>query len=70
MADNLLSGAPGGYNLAGNVSCDGVTYSFRPARVTTTQRDAMTGVAGLVVYNTTTGKLNVYTTAWEAVTSA
>jgi hypothetical protein len=69
MADNLLSGIPGTPNLQGNVSPQGVSYSFQPARVTTTQRDAMTGVAGLLVYNTTTGKLNVYTTAWEAVTS-
>lgn len=39
-------------------------------RMTTTQRDAITAVAGLLIYNTTTAKLNIYTTAWEAVTSA
>jgi hypothetical protein len=39
-------------------------------RMTTTQRNAiLTPKAGLVIYNTTTNKLNVYTTAWEAITS-
>ena len=38
---------------------------------TTTERDALTDVAaGTVIYNSTTAKLNVYTTAWEAVTSS
>ena len=47
------------------------TQGFLPPRMTTTQRDAIsTPPAGLVVYNTTTSKLNVYTSAWEAVTSA
>lgn len=43
-------------------------------KVTTTVRDALTGVdlyEGLIVYNTTTHKLNVrVAAAWEAVTSA
>ena len=44
---------------------------FLPPRMTTTQRDAITSVpAGLMIYNTTTNKLNVYTTAWEQITSA
>lgn len=39
-------------------------------RMTTTQRDAITSPpAGLLIYNTTTNKVNVYTTAWEQVTS-
>lgn len=39
-------------------------------RMTTTQRDALTAASGMVVYNTTTGKLNVRgAAAWEAVTS-
>lgn len=39
-------------------------------RMTTTQRDAITSPpTGLIIYNTTTNKLNVFTTAWEAVTS-
>ena len=47
------------------------TQGFLPPRMTTTQRDAISSpVAGLVIYNTTTSKLNVYTTAWEAITSS
>lgn len=43
-------------------------------KLTTTQRNALSGAdlfEGLVISNTTTHKLNVYTgSAWEAVTSA
>lgn len=46
------------------------TLGFLPPRMTTVQRDAIaTPAAGLIVYNSTTNKLNVYTTAWEAITS-
>ena len=47
------------------------TRGFLPPRMTTVQRDAITSVpAGLMVYNTTTNKLNFYNgSAWEAVTS-
>ncbi len=45
--------------------------SFIPPRLTTAERDALVGpTAGTIIYNTSTGKLNVYTTGWEAVTSA
>jgi len=44
---------------------------FLPPRMTTTQRDAINATEGLVVYNVSTHKLNVYTvSAWEEVTSA
>ena len=47
------------------------TKAFMPPRMTTTQRNAIVSpTAGMVIYNTTTNKLNVYTTTWEAVTSA
>ena len=48
------------------------TRGFLPPRMTTAQRDAITSVpAGLMIYNTTTNKLNFYNgSAWEAVTSA
>jgi len=48
------------------------TKGFLPPRMTSTQRDAIVSPPeGLVIYNTTTHKLNVYTgSAWEAVTSA
>jgi hypothetical protein len=46
------------------------TRGFLPPRMTTTERNAIASpAAGLMIYNTTTAKLNVYTTAWEAITS-
>ena len=46
------------------------TKGFLPPKMTTTQRNAISSpAAGLMIYNTTTNKLNVYTTAWEAITS-
>lgn len=41
-------------------------------RMTTTQRDAISSPAtGLLIYNTSTNKLNFYSgSAWEAVTSS
>jgi len=49
---------------------DSTTRGFLPPRMTTTQRNAIASpAAGLIIYNTTTAKLNVYTTAWEAITS-
>jgi hypothetical protein len=46
------------------------TKGFLPPRMTTTERNAISSPpAGLMIYNTTLNKLNVYTTAWETVTS-
>ncbi len=53
------------------LECVSTTTGLLLPRMTTAQRDAISSpVAGLTVYNTTTNKLNVYTSAWEAVTSA
>lgn len=39
--------------------------------LTTAERDALTASAGMIVFNSTTSKLNVYTgAAWEVITSA
>lgn len=47
------------------------TQGFLPPRLTTTQRDAIsTPTAGLIIYNSTTNKLNLFTTTWEVITSA
>ena len=47
------------------------TGAMRVQSMTTAQRDALTGVAGMLIYNSTTNKLNFYAAAaWEAVTSA
>lgn len=53
------------------VDINSTTKGFLAPRMTTAQRDAISSPAtGLIVYNTTTNKLNVFTTVWEAVTSA
>ena len=54
------------------LSAESTTKGFLPPRMTTEQRNAIVSpAAGLVIYNTTTGKLNVRgAAAWEAVTSA
>ena len=53
------------------LNLESTTQGLLLPRLTTTQRDAIsTPPAGLMIYNTTTNKLNVFTTAWEAVTSA
>jgi hypothetical protein len=36
---------------------------------TTAQKNALTAVSGMIVYDTTLNKLCVYTTAWETITS-
>jgi len=59
-------------NAAAQLDIASTTRGFLPPRMTTAERDAIsTPPAGLMVYNTTTNKLNFYNgAAWEAVTSA
>jgi hypothetical protein len=67
---SLLIGTPT-ENTKSILTLESTTRGFLPPRMTTTQRNAITSVpAGLMVYNTTTNKLNFYNgSAWEAVTS-
>lgn len=54
--------APSGSAL---LDVSSTTKGFLPPRMTSAERDAISGpAAGLVIYNTTTSKLQVYTTAW------
>lgn len=64
-----IGGTP---DAAALLDVSSTTKGFLPPRLTTAQRDAITAPpSGLVIYNTTTGKLNVRgASAWEAVTSA
>ena len=59
-------------HVSAKVEIKSTTQGFLPPRMTGTERDAIsTPATGLMVYNTTTNKLNVYTGAgWEAITSA
>ena len=56
----------------GEVKCSSTTAPFYPPVVTTTQRDAMSGMTkGAMVFNSSTNKLNVYNgSGWEVVTSS
>jgi hypothetical protein len=58
-------------NSKAKLQVDSTTQGFLPPRMTTTQRNAITSVpAGLMIYNTSLNKLNVYNgTTWETVTS-
>lgn len=64
----------GPLRVAAKTADDGTPISagIVPPKLTTAERDALTEVeSGMVIYNTTTNKLNVrVAAAWEAVTSA
>lgn len=64
-----IGGAP---DARAALTVTSTTQGFLPPRMTSTQRDAIASpTAGLVIYNSTTNKLNFYSgSAWEAVTSA
>ena len=59
-------------NASSMLQIDSTTQGFLPPRMTTTQKNAIaTPAAGLVVYDTTLGKLCVRgASAWETITSA
>jgi len=53
-------------NAVAVVEMTSTTQGFLPPRMTTTQRNAITAVAGLVIYNTTTNKLQCFDgTNWQ-----
>jgi hypothetical protein len=67
----------GGIRTGGSVEASAIaefsstTKGMLPPRMTTTQRNAISSpAAGLLIYNTSTNKLNVYTTTWEVVSSS
>jgi len=49
-----------------------ILESFQPARFSTTERNAITNLReGMIIFNQTTSKLNVYNgTAWEEISSS
>ena len=59
-------------DAAARLQIDSTTQGFLPPRMNPTQRGNISSPpAGLMIYNSTTNKLNFYNgTAWEAVTSA
>jgi hypothetical protein len=61
------SGAPA---TSAALDIQGTNGALLLPRLTSTQRDALTASAGMMIYNTTTSKAQLYTTGWETVTSA
>ncbi len=60
----------GTIDSSAKVGITSTTQGFLLPRMTTTQRDAISSPTnGLMIYNTTTAKANVFTTVWEAITS-
>jgi hypothetical protein len=72
FAGGVLVGALAQPDAAAAVEIRTTSQGFLPPRMTTTQRDAIsTPPDGLIVYNSTTGKLNLREGgAWKALTSA
>lgn len=70
--ESITGGAGTQADACSILELESVTKGFLLPRMTEVQRDAIgTPVAGLMIYNTTTNKLNLRTAAsWEAITSA
>lgn len=53
-------------NASVGLELAGTTKAFLPSRLTTTQRNALTPLAGMVIYNTSTSTIQYYDgTAWQ-----
>lgn len=48
------------FSVTGNVNIDGTTTALVLSRLTTTQQNALTGVNGMIIYNTSTNKFRGY----------
>ena len=56
-----VAGAIGSrFSVTGNVNIDGTTTALVVSRLTTTQQNALTGVNGMIIYNTSTSKFRGY----------
>ena len=57
-------------NASAALQIDSTTQGFLPPRMTTTQKNAIaTPATGLVVFDSTLGKLCVFSTTWQTITS-
>ena len=60
-------------SIGEQTSGNGITLDnvLKLKSLTTTQRDELTASAGMVIFNSSTSKINVYSgSAWEEVTSS
>lgn len=60
----LVVGGSSAAATSGGIDMQATTFGFLGPRLTEAQRDALTAANGMVVWNTTAGKLQVYTGAW------
>ncbi len=58
--NGFFAGMNSGESAVAIIQADSTTKGFLPPRMTTTQKNAITAVAGLVVYDSTTNKLQCY----------
>jgi len=66
---NLLVGTTTS-NASAKVQIDSTTQGFLPPVMTTTQKNAITSPAtGLIIFDSTLGKLCVFSTTWQTITS-
>ena len=72
ITNTLSIGVEAGTVASAKVDITSTTQGFLPPRMTTTQRDAINlPASGLMIYNTTTNKINFYAaSAWETITSS
>jgi len=73
--DSFINALGGDLNIGANavattVSLDSNLGALRLNRLTTTERDALTALEGMFIYNDTDNKVNVFTTVWEEVPSS
>jgi hypothetical protein len=70
MQSTLKVGAATTQNASSVLDIESTTQGFLPPRMTTTQKNAITSPAtGLIVFDTTLGKLCVFSTTWQTITS-
>lgn len=69
-ATNAGNGTPTSPNASAVLQADSVSKGFLPPRMNTTEKNAIgTPATGLVVFDTTLGKLCVFSTTWQTITS-
>lgn len=71
FAGGVMFGSTSAVSSVAAIEISSTTKGLLLPRMTATQRDAISAVAGLVVYNSDSNKINFYNgSAWEVVTSA
>tara|TARA_Y100000310_G_C20695021_1_gene825045 strand:+ start:3277 stop:3903 length:627 start_codon:yes stop_codon:yes gene_type:complete len=70
IKDNAVGIGTESPNAASLLELVSTTQGFVLPRMTTAERNLITAIVGMMIYNTSTDKLNIYTGSWEEITSA